>query len=141
AATAATVAAATAVTAAAATTVAAAAVATTATGTARRALTGLVHVDGTRVEDRAVHLLDRAVRRRPVVERHEPEAARPAGLAVGDHLGLRHVTETLEGLPQPLVRRSPAQTTHEKLLRHRSALSLLRPLLMARPGRTRPRSE
>ena len=58
---------------------------------ALRALLGLVHAEGAALERRAVHRRDGLARLVRAAHRHEAEAARPAGLAIGHdvHVGDR----------------------------------------------------
>jgi hypothetical protein len=105
-------------TAAAATAATATAAATTATAaattvSATAALVRFVDTDGAPIEGRSVHRFLRLYGCVAVFHGDEPEAARPTGVTVGDHLGLDDPTELLEGLTKGIIRRIPTQPTHE----------------------------
>src|SRR5437868_9360897 len=89
--------------------------ATTAGGT-RLPRLGLVDGQGAALEVRAIHLGDRFLG--AVFHFHETEAARPAGLAVGDHLRPGDGAELREGFAQVLSRRPKGQVPDVQILRH-----------------------
>src|SRR5690606_29466193 len=110
----------------AATTAAAAAEAAAATTTAAaaeaaralRPLLGLVHPQRAAVELRAVHLLDRGLRRLRRGHLDEPEAAGPAGLALGHQLHLDRLTELGERVAQRLLGGREGEVSHIESISH-----------------------
>jgi hypothetical protein len=90
---------------------------TTATASAL-ALLGFVDVEGTAVEDGAVHLFDRLVSVCIAGEGDEAEAPAATCVAIVDNLGVLYRTERLECSTEPVVIGVPAEAAHKKLLRH-----------------------
>jgi len=102
-------------------TTATAAVATTAaaaTTTAAALGLGLVDADVAAVERLTVHLRHRGRAGARVAERHETEAARTAGVPVGDHFGVRDLAEALESGTEARIISVPTQATYKQLAAH-----------------------
>jgi hypothetical protein len=98
----------------------------------------LADADVAAVELLAVHRLDRSLGCRRLGERHEAEASRASGVAIGDDLRFHHFTETGEGVAEAFVVRVPAQSANEYLCRHLVLLVARAPHENVASGRRRP---
>src|SRR5262245_27424087 len=117
----------------------AAATATTAAGAAFLARLGLVDCQGPALVVEVIQALDGLLRLRVVFHLDEPEAARPAGLAVGDHLDAGHLAELAEQLEQIVAGRIPHEVAHVDILRHQRKPFRAGPECCASPGALVPK--
>jgi hypothetical protein len=85
---------------------------------------GFVYGQGPTAILGAIEGIDRLLRLAIILHFHKAEAARPAGLAVGDHLGAGHCAMFLEHGQQVVGGRFPCQIADVDIFRHFKNLSV-----------------